>query len=319
MRLTLRAALALAALLAASMASAQFPDRPVRMIVGFPVGSSPDVVARLLGEELAKGWRQPVVVENRPGAGAILGSETAAKAAPDGQTIYIATLGALALNPHLYRKLSYDPSRDFAGITFIAENPFALAVHPSVPAKSVPELIAYAKANPGKLNFGSGASFAQLLGAAFNKRAGTDIVNVPYRGVQQAVTDFLAGQVQLLFADLPSILPQHKAGKARIIGITGSRRSPIAPEMPTLQEAGLAGMDLPTWYAAVAPAGTPQPVVAKLNADFGRVLALPEVRKKLEAIGLDPRPSTPAYVDELVRAEIVKWGGLVKDAGIQPE
>jgi tripartite-type tricarboxylate transporter receptor subunit TctC len=306
-------------LLGALPALAQFPDHTVKMVVGFPVGSSPDVVARMLGEELAKGWRQPVVVDNRPGAGAILGSDSVAKAAPDGYTVYVATMGALALNPHLYKKLPYDPARDFSGITFLAENPFALAVHPTVPVKSVPELIAYAKANPGKLNFGSGASFAQLLGAAFNKRAGTDIVNVPYRGVQQAVTDFLAGQVQLLFADLPAILPQHKAGKARIVGITGSRRSPISPDTPTMQEAGLAGMDLPTWYAVVAPAGTPPAVVARLNADIARVLAIPEVKKKLEAMGLDPRPSTPAYVDELTKAEIVKWGAIVKEAGIQPE
>jgi tripartite-type tricarboxylate transporter receptor subunit TctC len=306
-------------LLGAIPAHAQFPDHTVKLVVGFPVGSSPDVVARMLGEELAKGWKQSVVVDNRPGAGAILGSDSVAKAPADGYTVYVATLGALALNPHLYRKLPYDPVKDFSGITFLAENPFALAANPAVPVKSVPELVAYAKANPGKLNFGSGASFAQLLGAAFNKRAGTEIVNVPYRGVQQAVTDFLAGQVQLLFADLPAILPQHKAGKARILAITGSRRSPIAPDTPTLQESGLAGMDLPTWYAAVAPAGTPQPVIAKLNSDIARVLAMPDVKKKLEAVGLDPRPSTPAYVDELTKAEIVKWGTIVKEAGIQPE
>ena len=264
-------------LLGAIPAYAQFPDHTVKLVVGFPVGSSPDVVARMLGEELAKGWKQSVVVDNRPGAGAILGSDSVAKAPADGYTVYVATLGALALNPHLYRKLPYDPVKDFSGITFLAENPFALAANPAVPVKSVPELVAYAKANPGKLNFGSGASFAQLLGAAFKKRAGTEIVNVPYRGVQQAVTDFLAGQVQLLFADLPAILPQHKAGKARILAITGSRRSPIAPDTPTLQESGLAGMDLPTWYAAVAPAGTPQPVIAKLNSDIARVLAMPDV------------------------------------------
>ena len=306
-------------LLWGACAHAQYPDRTVKLVIGFPTGSSPDLIARMLGEELSRGWKQPVVVDNRPGAGAILGSETVAKAAPDGYTLYVATLGALALNPHLYKKLPYDPVKDFAGITFLAENPFALAVHPSVPVKSVPELLAYAKANPGKLNFGSGASFAQLLGAAFNKRAGTDIVNISYRGVQQAVTDFVAGQVQVLFADLPAILPQHKAGKVHVIGITASRRSPIAPEIPTLQESGLAGMDLPTWYAAVAPAGTPRQVLAKLNADITRAMAVPEVKKKLEAIGLELRPSTPAYVDELTRSEIAKWGAIVKEAGIQPE
>jgi tripartite-type tricarboxylate transporter receptor subunit TctC len=192
-------------------------------------------------------------------------------------------------------------------------------VHPSVKANSVAELIALAKANPGKLNFASGASFAQLLGEAFKHRAGVDIVHVRYKGIQPAITEFLAGRVELIFADLPSILPQHKAGKARILGVTGAHRSGIAPEIPTIAERGLAGYDFPTWYAYVAPAATPRAVIEKLNAAIVRALENGEIRKRLLALGLDVRPSKPEYVDQLVRSEIDKWGKIVKEAGIAPQ
>ena len=299
--------------------SAAFPAHPVKIIVAFPVGSSPDIVARTLGDDLSKHWGQPVIVENRAGAGAIIGTEAAARAAPDGYTIYLATLGALALNPHLYRKLPYDPVRDFAGVAFVAENPFALAVHPSVRANSVAELIALAKANPGKLNYASGASFAQLLGEAFKSRAGVDIVNVPYKGIQPALTEFLAGRVEIAFADLPSILPQQRGGRARILGVTGARRSAVAPDIPTIAEQGLAGYDYVTWYAFVAPAATPRPVIEKLNADIDRSLGKPEIRQRLLALGLDVRPSKPEYVDALVKSEIDKWGRIARDVKIEPQ
>ena len=296
-----------------------FPAHSVKILVAFPVGSSPDIVARALGDDLAKSWGQPVIVENRAGAGAIIGTEAAAKAAPDGHTIYLATLGALALNPHLYRKLPYDSARDFAGIVFVAENPFALAVHPGVKVNSVAELVALAKAHPGKLNYASGASFAQLLGEAFKHRTGTDIAHIPYKGVQPAIAEFMSGRVEITFADLPSILPQHKSGKARILGVTGARRSAVAPDIPTVAEQGIAGFDYATWYAFVAPAATPRAIVEKLNADIVRALGVDATRQRLAGLGLDVRPSTPAYVDELVKSEIVKWGRVVKDAGIKPE
>lgn len=317
------AAAACAAAVVAQPVQAQgagaFPVRAVRTIVAFPVGSSPDLVARAVGEEVTKMWGQPVIVENRAGAGAIIGTDTVAKAAPDGYTIYMATLGALALNPHLYKKLPYDPVRDFAGITYVAENPFAVAVHPSLPVKSVSELIAHAKANPGKLNYGSGASFAQLVGEAFKIRTGTQITHVPYKGVQPAITEFLAGQVQLIFADLPSVLPFHKSGKARILGVTGGRRSSVAPDIPTIAEAGVPEYDYATWYAYVAPAATPRPVIERLNADLSRALNLPDVRRRLGNLGLEVRPSSPDAVNQLIKSEITKWATVVKAAGIEAQ
>jgi tripartite-type tricarboxylate transporter receptor subunit TctC len=312
------AALAATPAIAQAQAGA-FPNHAVKVIVGFPVGSSPDVVARIVGDELNKAWGQPVVVENRAGAGAILGSEAAARATPDGHTIYLATLGALALNPHLYKKLPYDPAKDFVGVSFVAANTFALAVHPAVQAQSVAELVALAKANPGKLNHGSGASFSQLLGEAFKSRTGADITHVPYKGVQQAVNGFLGGEVQVIFADLPSILPQHKAGKARIIGVTSKDRSPIAPEIPTIAEQGVAGFDYVTWYAFVAPSATPPEALRQLNRDIVRVLDRADIRQRLSAIGLEAKPSDPEFVTALISSEIGKWGALVKNAGIQPQ
>ena len=319
---TLGAALiGLASIILSNAAFAQasaFPSKSVRIVVAFPVGSSPDLVARAVGDELAKIWNHPVVVDNRAGAGAIIGTDAVAKAAPDGHTIYLATLGALALNPHLYKKLPYDPVQDFQGITYVAENPFALAVHPSVQANTIAEFVALSKAS-GKLNYGSGASFAQLTGEAFKNRTGAVITHVPYKGVQQAVTDFLGGQVQIIFADLPSILPFHKSGKARILGLTGARRSGIAPEIAAIAESGYPGYDYSTWYAFVAPSATQRPVIEKLNADTVGVLNRADIRKRLEALGLDVRPSKPDDVNQLVKAEIQKWGQVVKAAGIEPQ
>ena len=320
-RLRLLATLVSVAVLTSAYAQqgGTFPDRAVKIIVAFPVGSSPDIVARAVGDELSRSWGQPVIVDNRAGAGAILGTKAAASAAPDGYTVYLATLGALALNPHLYQKLPYDSARDFSGVTFVAENPFALAVHPGVKATSIADLIALAKANPGKLNYASGASFAQLLGEAFKHRTATDMVHVPYKGIQPAITEFLSGRVDIIFADLPSILPQHLSGKARILGITGARRSQIAPDLPTIAEQGVAGYDNPTWYAFVAPAATPRAIIAKLNVDIARTLDKDEIRQRLLRLGLDARPSKPEYVDAHVRSEIEKWGRIVKDAGIAPQ
>jgi tripartite-type tricarboxylate transporter receptor subunit TctC len=307
-----------ALLVAAAFAQAQtFPNRPVRILVGFPVGSSPDIVARAVGDDVAKTWNQPVVVENRAGADAILATEAAAKAASDGYTIYLATLGALALNPHLFEKLPYDPVRDFTGVVFVAENPFAIAIQPKLPVRTVPELVAHTKANPNKTSYGSAGSFGQMLGEAFKRRSGADITLVPYKGVQQAVTDFIGGQVEAVFADLPSILPQHKAGTARILAVTTATRSPVASDIPTMIESGVAGFDYATWYAFVAPAKTPRDVVDKLNADIARTLAKKEIRDRLLALGLDAKPGKPDDVTKLVPAEIAKWEPVVKAAGIQ--
>jgi tripartite-type tricarboxylate transporter receptor subunit TctC len=312
----------LAAVLLALPALAQsqsYPSRAVRIVVGFPAGNSPDIVARAVGDDLSKAWGQAVVVENRAGAGAILATEAVAKAAPDGHTLYLATLGALGLNPHLYKKLPYDPVRDFTGITFVSDNPFVLAVSPSIEAKNLQELLALARARPGSLNYGSGASFAQMLAEALKKRTGTSMTMVPYKGVQMAINDVIGGQVQVAFADLPAVLSFHRSGKARILGVTSARRSAVAPDLPTLAEQGLAGYDFATWYAFVAPAATPRPVIDKVHADMVRILERDDMKARLLALGLEVRTSRPEYVTELVKSEIAKWGPVVRDAGIEPQ
>lgn len=304
----------------ASLASAQqFPSRPVRILVGFPVGNSPDLVARAVGDELAKSWGQPVVVENRAGAAAILASEAAAKAAPDGHTIYLSTLGALGLNPHLYKKLPYDPAKDFVGLTIACDSPFALAVNPSVPAANVQEFIRWTKSQPGKTNYGVGASFVQMLGAQLHSRAGADLTPVSYKGVQLAVTDLIAGQIHAAFADLVAMLPHHRAGKIRIIGVSPAKRTAMAPDLPSIAEQGVAGFDFVTWYGFVAPAATPREVVERLNADIVRVLERGDVRQKLQAIGLDVRTSKSEEFTRTIAAEIDRWGPIVRDAGITPQ
>ena len=318
----MRQVLVAAALLAgAGLASAQpaYPSKPVHVVVGFPNASLLDILARAMGDELRKAWNQPVVVENRPGADSIIAADAVAKAAPDGHTLFLGTLGALGLNPHLYRKLPYDPSRDFAGVSFVAESAFGLAVNPEVKAATVPELIALAKANPGKLNYASGASFAQMVGEAFKRRAGVDLLHVPYKGVQPAVTETVAGRAQVIFADIPSLVPSYKGGKIRLIGVTGSRRSVIVPEVPTIAESGVAGYDYATWYAFVAPAATPKDLVSKMNADIVSVLNSATMKKRFLDLGLEPRPSTPEHVNQLIPAEIARWEPIVRGAGIQPQ
>jgi len=316
-----RALIAAALLAGAGIASAQatYPSKPVHVVVGFPNASLLDILARAMGDELRKSWSQPVVVENRPGADSIIAADAVAKAAPDGHTLFLATLGALGLNPHLYRKLPYDPARDFAGVSFVAESAFGLGVHPELKANTVPELIALAKASPGQLNYASGASFAQMVGEAFKRRAGVDLLHVPYKGVQPAVTETVAGRAQVIFADIPSLVPSYKGGKIRLIGVTGSRRSVIVPEVPTIAESGVAGYDYATWYAFVAPAATPKDVVAKLNADIVAVLNSATMKKRFLDLGLEPRPSTPEHVNQLIPAEIARWEPIVRGAGIQPQ
>lgn len=315
-------AVALAALLLCGSAAAQspaFPNHSVRIVVGFPSGSLLDIIARAIGEELRKGWGQAVLVENKPGADSIIAADAVAKAAPDGHTLWLDTLGALGLNPHLYQTLPYDPAKDFTGVAFVADSPFALAVTPELPAKNVQELIALAKASPGKLNYASGASFAQMLGEAFKRRTDTDLTLIPYKGVQPAVTDLISGRVQVIFADVPSIVPAYKSGKARVLAVSGARRSPLVPEAPTIAEAGVTGYEYSTWYAFVAPAATPKDIVEKLNAAINAVMAAPEIKQRFLGIGLEARASRPDYVNQLIRDEIVRWGPIVKAAGIRPQ
>ena len=296
-----------------------YPDKPVRLIVPFSAGSAVDTLARIPGQKLAELWVQQVVVDNRVGANSTIGTDAAAKAPPDGYTLVLTNDAALATSPALYPKLPYDPLRDFAPITLAASIPVVLVVHAAQPFSTVEELIRYAKANPGRLHYASGGngSAQHVPMEMFKKAAGIDLVHVPYKGLAPAFNDVVSGQVPVMFAGMSNTPPHIKAGRIRALAIGGARRSGAMPELPTMQEAGVAGFDYAAWAGFLAPAGTPAPIIQKLNADLAKVLALPDVREKLGALGFDLAPGTPAEFGELIRRDIVKIGKVVKEAGIR--
>jgi tripartite-type tricarboxylate transporter receptor subunit TctC len=316
----MRIASLLILLLAAAQAAAQtYPDKPVRLIVPLSAGSAVDTLARIPAQKLSELWGRQVVVDNRVGANGIIGTEAAAKAPPDGYTLLLANDAALATSPALYPKLPYDPVRDFAPISLAASIPVILVAHASQPFSTVKELVDYAKANPGKLHYASGGngSAQHVPMEMFKQAAGIDLVHVPYKGLAPAFNDVVAGQIPLMFAGL-SNAPQHiKAGRIRALAIGAARRSSAMPELPTMQEAGVAGFDYSAWAGFLAPAGTPAPIVQKVNADLAKVLALPDVRDKLTALGFELAPGTPAEFGEMIRREITKVAKVVKDAGIR--
>jgi tripartite-type tricarboxylate transporter receptor subunit TctC len=300
-------------------ADAPYPVKPIRFIVGFTPGGTSDVVARLIAAKLGETWPQPLVVDNRPGAGGNLAIELVAKAAPDGYTILCAS-ASFSIIPSLNRELSYNPIRDFAPITLATSAPYLLVLHPAVPAQSVKELIALAKAQPGKLNYASAGagSTLHLAGELFKSLAGVDIVHVPYKGAT-GITDLIAGAVQLSFAGLPQTLPHVKAGRLKALAVTTLRRSTVVPELPTIAEAGVPGYEVDPWYGVTGPAGTPRAIIAQLNAAIGRALATPDIREKFMLQGLEPRASTPEEFSNLIRGEIAKWSKVVRDAGIRAD
>jgi tripartite-type tricarboxylate transporter receptor subunit TctC len=315
-------ALALLTLFAITAHAADpYPTRPVRIIVPFPPGGPADALARIVGDKLASGWKQAIVVENRPGAGGNIGMELGAKAAPDGYTLVLAPAGNLTVNPSLYRSVPYDVAKDFAPVTVIAAVPNILIVSNAVPAKSVAELIAYAKAHPGELNYSSpgAGSGAHLAGELFKSMAGVDMTHVPYAGIAPAVTAVVGGQVQLMFAGSTAALPQVQGGKVRALGVASPARSSAAPGLPTLSESGLTGFDVTSWYGIVAPAKTPPDVVNKIAADIARVLAEPDIREKLAAQGTEPIGNTPAEFAAMIRSETAKWRKIVTEANIKVE
>ena len=297
-----------------------FPSKPIRFIVPNPPGGASDITARVLGEKLSQRWGQAVVVENKPGAGAIIGTDFVAKAPPDGYTILLVP-SSHAFNVSLYKKLPYDSVKDFAAVTQTANTPLVLAVNPSVPAKSVKELIAYAKANPGKLTYASSGSGTSLHLAAelFKSMAGVDIVHVPYKGSTAAHPDVMSGQVSMIFDTIPAVLPHIKSGKLRPLAVTGTKRSPLLPDLPTIAEAGLPGYAASSWGGVLAPAGTPKATIDKLNADLVAVLKMPDVQERLTGVGLEPVGSTPAEFEAFIKAEIAKWSKIIKEAGITAE
>ncbi len=302
---------------AATVQAQTYPSKPIRMIVPFPPGGTTDILARAIGAELTKAWGQPVVIENRPGAGGNIGSEAVAKSPGDGYTLLMGTVGTHGINPSLYKKMPYDAVKDFAPVTLVALVPNILVVHPSVPAKSVAELIALAKKQPGKLTYassGNGTSI-HLSGALFESLAGVQMVHVPYKGSAPAVTDLLGGQVNMMFDNMPSALPHVKAGKLRALGVTSAKRSPAVPDVPTIAEAGVKGYEASSWFGVLAPATTPKDIVAKLNAEIAKSLGTPEMKEKLSSQGAEPVGNTPEQFGAFIRAEIDKWAKVVKASG----
>ena len=317
-RLAVGALLAFSALAAAPMAGAQaYPAKPIRIVVPFPPGGATDILARAVAQKLTDAWGQAVVVDNRPGAGGNIGSEIVAKAAPDGYTLEMGTVGTHAINASLYAKMPYDHVKDFAPVILVAGVPNVLVVNPSLPVSSVQELIAYAKANPGKLNFassGSGTSI-HLAGELFKVMAGVQMTHIPYKGSAPALQDLIGGQVQLMFDNLPPSLPHIKAGKLRALAVTSATRSSALPDTPTIAESGLPGFEASSWFGVLAPAGTPPAIIARLNAEIGAWLASAEAKEKMLALGANIGGGSPEDFARHIAAETAKWQKVVKASG----
>ncbi|MBY4896932.1 tripartite tricarboxylate transporter substrate binding protein [Cupriavidus sp. AU9028] len=303
-----------------AVAQKDFPSKPIMMVVTYPPGGPTDAMARTLAASLKNSLGQPVVVENRAGAGGNIGAEVVARAEPDGYTLMFGTSAPLAINVSLYRKINYDPVKSFAPVIQIGHLPNVLVVNPSVPARNVAELIAYGKANPGKLTYassGNGAS-SHLAGVLFNNLAGTDFRHIPYKGTGPALNDLLGGQVSMTFTDVLTALPFIKSGKVRALGVTTTERSQALPDVPTVAEQGVPGFDVSVFFGVVAPAGTPREVVAKLNGAFADALKQPEVRKTLQGQGLEfPASTKPEQLGGFIQAEVGKWRSVVQKSGAQ--
>ena len=312
---------ALIAVSAAAAHAQSYPSRSVRLIVPFPPGGSADILARTVGQKMSEGLAQSVVIENRPGAGTAIGAEATAKSAPDGYTIMIGTVSSHAINPSLNAKLAYDPIRDFTPISPVASIPFALLVHPSLPAKNMQELIAIARAKPGVLNFSSAGTGTSnhLAGELLKSMARVDLVHIPYKGSAPALNDLLAGQVNMMFDLILTAAPHVKAGTVRAVAVTGKDRSIALPNVPTITESGLPGYEVSAWFGIFAPANTPADVVQRLNQEVVRVMQLTDVRERLAGQGAEPMSSSPAAFAEYVRGELIKWSGVVKTAGMRSE
>jgi len=314
---TMRYMLAVIALAASAASYAQYPAKPIRFVVPFPAGGPLDIVARSIGQDLNKAWGQPVLVDNRPGAGGNIGADMVAKAPPDGYTILMGAVSTHAINVWLYKHLPYDPLKNFAPVTLVTSVPNVLVVHPSVPARNVRELIALAKARKGELNFASGStgSAGHLAGELFKTMAGVDMVHIPYKGAAPAVTDLLAGHVSLMFDNLASALPNIKAGRVRALAVTTLERSPFLQELPTISESGLRGFDIGTWFGVFAPAGTPREIVTRLNAEISRALRTPVMKERLATVGAEAMPDSPEAFTAFVKAEMAKYKQIVQASG----
>jgi tripartite-type tricarboxylate transporter receptor subunit TctC len=311
----------LAGLGLATPACAQsYPVKPLRMVLPFPPGGPTDILGRVVGQKLTEQLGQPVVIDNRPGAGGNVGTEYASKQAPDGYTIVLVS-PALAISPNLYKKLGYDPVRDLTMVSLVAQIPNVLLVHPSVPAKTLKEFVQLARGNPGKLNFGSGGvgTGQHLAGEMLNVMSQTKLVHVPYKGSNQAMLGMIGGQIEMVVIGIPSAVQQVQGGRVRALAVLAGARSPILPNVQTSKEAGFAGFEVLSWYGVAAPAGTPREIVARLNSELTRIMNSPDGRERMTGAGFDATSSTPEQFTEFLQSEIARYAKVVKGAGIQPE
>ena len=303
-----------------AFAQDNYPSRPVRFILPFPPGGGTDILGRVIAERLSASLGQPVVTENRGGAGGNVGAEAAAHSAPDGYTIVLVA-PSLAISPSLYSKLNYDPVKDLAPISLVATVPNVMITNPSVEAKNLQEFIALARSRPGAMNYGSGGAGTSnhLAGELFNIVTGTKLVHVPYKGVNLAMQGVLAGEIQLVFIGIPAALPHIKAGKLRALALVAPQRSPALPEVPTVAEAGLKDFEVTTWYGVMAPTGTPRPIITRLNGELVKIMQTPDVKERLAGMATDPLTSTPEEFAAYLKQEIAKWGDVVRKAHLKAD
>ena len=309
-------------LLAASIVTAQdYPNKAIRFIMPYPIGGSIDIAGRLVAQRLADNLGQGVVVDNRTGAGGVVGTETAARAAPDGYTLLMGGTGTLALSPSLQKNLPYDPNRDFTPVTLLVTIPYVVVVNPALRANNIRELIALAKAKPGEINYGSGGngSAPHLAADLFKTMADVKITHVPYKGSTPAITDTMSGQVQLTFTGIPSAIAYIKAGRLRAIGVTSAKRTAALPEVPTIAESGVAGYEVNPWFGVLLPARAATPLVTRINAEILKVLNLPATRERFAAEGFEAAGNTPAQFAAYIRSEQAKWAKVIKDANIRAD
>ena len=319
--LTRALAIALIALAPTPVFAQAWPAKPVRIIVPYPAGGTSDILARTVSIKLSELWGQSVIVENKPGANGNVGAEFVAKSPADGYTVLLADVGAIAISPSVYTKLGYDPNQDFSPVTMVAYSPHILAVNPSVPVKSVQELIAYSKAQNGKMNYAASSvgSAPHLAGIDFANRTGTQWAYIPYKGGAQAITDVVGGQADVLFNGMLATYPHVKSGKLKILAVSSAKRVPAIPDVPTVAESGVTGFETGSWQGVLAPPNTPAPVVAKMNADLIKVLQDPETRDKLAAQGAEVRTLTPEAMKAFIKDETGRWAKVVKDGGVKVE
>jgi tripartite-type tricarboxylate transporter receptor subunit TctC len=313
------AAIAAAVLVAGGALAQDYPGRAITLVVPFAVGSGIDPTARIIADELSRSLKQPVVIDYKPGANGAIAAGAVARATPDGYTIFMTTVSTHSANPNLLKSIPYDPVRDFAPLSRVGNLPFMLVVDPKMAATSVPEFVAYVKANPGRLSYASTNAIGLLAGATLKRMADLDLVHVPYRSSPQALNDVMTGRVAMMFVDFALGWPQAKAGNVRALAVTTKERSALLPDIPSMTEAGLPAFDLIPWNAIFAPANTPRPIVQRLNAELRRIISDPKVKERLAGLGFDAFASTPEELDAFVREDLAKWTKWVREAGIEPE